>query len=492
MVIIGGGIAGLVLALALHKHTPALSRDGIEIYEQSRSFTQGTGGAIGMYPNGLRVIRDISPSLLCALNENGYPYIYRRWMRHDGTQVAVAKEEVLLTNNTKTKEENEEEVKELQSIGIRRWKLQKVLYDAAKELGIPVHFQKRLISIVPKKTKNNNNNHNVEGGGGGEEEEDSLLECNFADGTTCTTSIVFGCDGVKSKVREYVVMGPQPSQQKDNHMHMVEPQYTGVTCLMGASDIPRPMRGICFPSSSTTKCHACYYPTSSSEQIFQIYFPTPIENPESWGTLSEEEGHKECMDLATKLEQDGWDGQFILPLKEASSVVRVGLRAREPLSKWTVCDDGNTVVLLGDAAHPPVPYIGQGAQMAIEDAGVLALLLKYFCCDSGSINKDSSDGGDDTSSSFFDMKNIHKAIALYEQLRIDRTKKVLGSSHTLGKTQQDRAENWFYNITREWSIKLQVLMHGTLPIMYPGARYNYKEDVERALKKQEQNGGKNN
>jgi 2-polyprenyl-6-methoxyphenol hydroxylase-like FAD-dependent oxidoreductase len=52
---------------------------------------------------------------------------------------------------------------------------------------------------------------------------------------------------------------------------------------------------------------------------------------------------------------DGWDPEFVKPLLSAESVIRVGLRAREPLEKWV----NGRIVMLGDAAHPPVPYIGQ-------------------------------------------------------------------------------------------------------------------------------------
>ena len=66
-------------------------------------------------------------------------------------------------------------------------------------------------------------------------------------------------------------------------------------------------------------------------------------------------------------------------------------------------------------------------------------------------------------------------------MRIPRTRLVLGSSHTLGKTQQRRAESWTYNLKREWSIKLQVAMHGTLPVMKPGAAYDFSADTARAI-----------
>ncbi|MBP02272.1 MAG: hypothetical protein CMM25_05645 [Rhodospirillaceae bacterium] len=49
-----------------------------------------------------------------------------------------------------------------------------------------------------------------------------------------------------------------------------------------------------------------------------------------------------------------------------------GMFGREPMSTWT---DGH-VSLLGDAAHPMLPFLGQGAGMSIEDGVVLARCLK--------------------------------------------------------------------------------------------------------------------
>jgi hypothetical protein len=38
------------------------------------------GAGMGLYPNGLRVIRDISPTILKQLQDAGCPYQFRRWM----------------------------------------------------------------------------------------------------------------------------------------------------------------------------------------------------------------------------------------------------------------------------------------------------------------------------------------------------------------------------------------------------------------------------
>ena len=123
VLISGGGIGGLILALALKKHC-GLAGGEIEVYEQAPGFGDNVGGAMGLYANGLRVVRDISPELLASIRAAGYDYIFRRWFRHDGTEVACARESELASDP------------DLQSIGIRRWKLQKVLFDIGLVNGV--------------------------------------------------------------------------------------------------------------------------------------------------------------------------------------------------------------------------------------------------------------------------------------------------------------------------------------------------------------------
>jgi hypothetical protein len=74
IIICGGGIVGLALALALKKQLGVTA----EVYEQADAFVDDVGAGMGMYPNGLRVLRDISPALLQAVRDVGLPYLYRR------------------------------------------------------------------------------------------------------------------------------------------------------------------------------------------------------------------------------------------------------------------------------------------------------------------------------------------------------------------------------------------------------------------------------
>lgn len=89
---------------------------------------------------------------------------------------------------------------------------------------------------------------------------------------------------------------------------------------------------------------------------------------------------------------------------EETAILRNDIYDREPLKEW----GAGRVMLLGDAAHPMTPHLGQGACQAIEDAVVLA----------DSLSKE---------------KDVAPALSLYESLRIPRTSRVVRQSRRIGK-----------------------------------------------------------
>ena len=468
IVIVGAGIVGLVLALALDKHCGIK----VELYEKAKAFHDDVGAGMGMYPNGLRVIRDISPELLQQIRQSGHPYLFRRWAvrknthefnylqqsyisslwlslslsplikRHDGTEIAVADEKVLA--------EGEED---LQTVGIRRWKLQKVLFQAVQDAGITVHFDKRLKGI--KKV-------------------DDLMTLKFEDGSTRLTKLLLGADGSRSQVRKLI------DKKK------CEMKYSGVTCLMGTSTVPRETKGICLPSSQTTKCHGAFYPTGETEQCFQFHFPMCLEEAQpalgSWGTLTEMVGQEECDKLATRLKEEGWDEKFITPLHHVDKALKVAFCTLEPHLDSFVYN--GRIALVGDAAHPPVPYLGQGAQQGLEDAGTLALLLKHLCMerDESNMDKENVDGGEEKYK--FSMTHVATALKLYNQLRVPRTEEILHHGKTWGNMQQKRADNPKYNKVKEINIQRDVFFHETMPVLFHGAKHDYKLQVAQVLEEE--------
>lgn len=108
--------------------------------------------------------------------------------------------------------------------------------------------------------------------------------------------------------------------------------------------------------------------------------------------------------------------------------------------------------------------------MAIEDVGILSLLIQRLCKPSAL--------------SPFNFQNLGKVSRLYEQLRIPRTTAMLAASQSLGDMQMARAgasSSWFETWKREMSIWLNVKRHGTLPIMFSGSGYDYKSEVDKIV-----------
>ena len=440
VVIAGAGIVGLVLALCLKKHVGITA----ELYERAPAFHDDVGAGMGMYANGFRVIRDIDPQLLQAIKEQGQPYKYRRWERHDGSLVMSAEEEVLHRGDD-----------DLESVGIRRWRLQKVLYEAVQKENIPVHFSKETMSV--------------------ETRPDGIVELFFTDGTSRQTQILFAADGAKSTVRKQVLktedMKKPAVAASDTNEESISHTltYTGTTCLMGiAEDCTKSVQGISFTTSTTTKCHSVFFPTGGSEQCFQFHFSMPeeeLDDSTHWGTLSPNVGQEQCRLLADRLRHDGWEEQYMLPLDNCTKAIKIGLARLNPqLTTW-VFGNGR-IVLLGDAAHPPEPYLGQGSQLGMEDAGTIALLMKEFCLD---------DNGQLT------LINFARVLKIYERIRIPRASDVLDACHNMGKMHQKRAELPKYDIVQGEKIQRQVFYHETLPEFLPGVRYDYKSAVGQAL-----------
>ena len=179
----------------------------------------------------------------------------------------------------------------------------------------------------------------------------------FEDGRQVRADLLIGADGIKSALRQHVVNAEPPV-------------FTGQVAWRLAIPIERIPPALRPDLVSSIWCgpknHAVMYYMRSAQVL---NFVGCVERPweeESWTARKPWE----------ELDQDyaGWHPVVRAAIEnvDRDQCYRWALNNRQPVMTW--CTD--RVALLGDAVHPTLPYMAQGAAMAIEDAAVLSRALQ--------------------------------------------------------------------------------------------------------------------
>jgi 2-polyprenyl-6-methoxyphenol hydroxylase-like FAD-dependent oxidoreductase len=217
-------------------------------------------------------------------------------------------------------------------------------------------------------------------------EEDGQVSVVDTQGHRFTGDAVIGCDGVKSVIRDKIV-GDQPRVSG----HVV---YRAVVPV---EKMPEDLRWNAPAVWSGPNCHLVHYPLREGQQ-FNLVVTFHSREQETWGVR---EGSKEEV-------LSYFEGICERPrrlLEAPTSWKRWSTADRDPIETWT----RGRVTLLGDAAHPMLQYLAQGACMAIEDAVTLGEAVRH--CD-------------------FDLD---AAFSLYEKSRVTRTARVVLSAREMGR-----------------------------------------------------------
>lgn len=181
------------------------------------------------------------------------------------------------------------------------------------------------------------------------ENRNDRVALRFSDGTEHSASIAIGADGLHSQVRASL-FGKEP------------PRYSGQTCYRGIAEMKMEERHVLREIQGRGP-RAAVIPLDDG----RVYWWTTENTPEGGSRIAEaEKAH--LLSLF-----DGWafDVPEAIEATTADAILRNDLYDRPPLDRWGI----GRVVLLGDAAHPTTPNLGQGACMAIEDAFSLGTLL---------------------------------------------------------------------------------------------------------------------
>jgi salicylate hydroxylase len=184
-------------------------------------------------------------------------------------------------------------------------------------------------------------------------QDDENARVTFTNGVQIEADVVVAADGIHSELRPFVF----PPSTPVFHGTI---SYRG---LLHRDQLPNWPMDIWLMWAGPEK-HFLVFPVRHGEMINYVGFvPTDEEMKESWSAPG---------DPATlRAEFRGWDPRIDSILEKVDQTFRWALYDREPLPTWT----NGRLTLLGDAAHPMLPHLGQGANQAMEDGMALAIIL---------------------------------------------------------------------------------------------------------------------
>ena len=218
------------------------------------------------------------------------------------------------------------------------------------------------------------------------QQEGDTVVVHDAQGRTHRGAALIGADGVKSAARRQYV-----GDEARVSGHVV---YRAV---VDKKDFPQNLQWNAASIWVGPNCHLVHYPLRGGEQ-YNVVVTFHSRNKEEW---SVREGNRE--EVQSYFEGICAKARQIIDLPKDWK--RWATADREPIGQWVF----GRAALLGDAAHPTLQYLAQGACMALEDAVTLGEALRV--------------NGDD----------FARAFELYQRSRITRTARIVLSAREMGR-----------------------------------------------------------
>jgi salicylate hydroxylase len=381
--VIGGGIGGLTATLCLHK-----TGFDVHVYEQARALRE-VGAGINITPNATRVIARLGlDGELAELGVMPLAVHQRRW--DDGR--------TLLRTPLGMEIERHFGFRQYQS---HRADVLKMLISAMPSERL--HLGHRLVSFTERGDK---------------------VEAQFENGAEAAVDVLIGADGIHSTVQQQL-------------FGAAAPRFTGCAAyrgLVSAEKVKHLDLEVVLQITMGPGQHFVNYFVANGRLVnFVAIVEQDHWTKESWtdrGNLAQARAafaswHKSVRGLLDAVEET-----FIWALFD-----------RAPLPCWSV----GRVTLLGDACHPMLPFVAQGAAQAMEDGATLAACLRKI--------------GD-----------VPQALARYQELRLPRASFVQSLAannkirfHLSDGTEQAERDAKMAAGRTDWSIKTIGWLYGHDP-----------------------------
>jgi salicylate hydroxylase len=312
--IVGGGIGGLAAALALE-------RRGAEtiVCEQSPTLSE-IGAGLNLTPNAIKAMRSLGLEDQVLAIGSGTDFLTIRSWRSGRVISQMRRGDFKKTYGAP-------------NMGVHRADLLGVLAGALKTTDI--RTGKRAVAV---------------------EGRERNAVARFADGSEIEADIVVGADGIHSVARKSLFGAGAP-------------RFTGCICWRGmaaADSVPRDIAIADGTMWMGPHGHVVHYPVRRGELLNIVaHFDSEGWTEESWT--------RECDVSEVMTTYAQWNSQLTRLYPCSERWYKWALYDRDPLERWSK----GRATLLGDSAHAMLPYLGQGAAMAIEDACVLAASVAH-------------------------------------------------------------------------------------------------------------------
>lgn len=354
--VVGGGVGGLAAATAL-------ARCGLDVtvVERAPRFAPA-GSGLMLYPNGVAAADAMSSRLGRRLRESGHV-------------IGPVEERVLLSSSGRVLAR--EHIGRLAqpdgtpSISILRTAAQNALADDALASGAEIQMG----TVVSDYTTDN-----------------GPVSLQWSDGSIHSADLLVAADGIWSSVRKRMIGDGLP-------------RYCGYTSVRSHTPGNWPWPHGFVANGNGVQIFAA--PVGDGALYWTAKITAP---PGTWPQLGSEAAQRALAELIGH-----WPAPIVqlITNSDPADVAVTDIHDRDPVSQWV---DGR-VVLLGDAAHPMPPALGQAANMALEDAVVLASTLRTHVVEGS-------------------RGDFSTALRAYERQRVQRTARVALLSRRQGLLDQ--------------------------------------------------------
>jgi len=326
VIVIGAGLAGLTVAIALAKGSHQ-----VEILESAPEITY-IGAGIQVSPNSSRILRRLGIDKY--IERYCTEPIDLRMMRWKNGQILV---------ECPLKEPAHKDYKS-PYWHIHRADLHRGLLEAAVDLGCKFHLDARVVSIDPN--------------------AGSVLT---KDDETYSADLIVASDGLNSIARA-VVLGrpgpPLPTGQMAYRVTLPAEKLRDIPELEEIITVPRNNHWL-GPHGTILS----YLLSGQNEPLINFVFTCDVNETDLPPGVDQRMGTAKEVRNSFK----GWDPRIEKMLEFVQDVLYWRLYTHEPLASWS--HPSHRLVLIGDAAHAMTPYLAQGAAMGIEDAAILGGIL---------------------------------------------------------------------------------------------------------------------